>query len=125
MLKVHAQKVEDVGLLRLWGRIAIGETDILRRAVFCHADVREVILDLARVSGIDASGLGVLLELREHLQLQGIGFRLMNIPNLVLQVFEIARLDTVFAFSDLDVVSERPRRKPPEIDTGSGAWSVS
>jgi anti-anti-sigma factor len=64
-----------------------------------------VVLDLAQVALIDASGLGALLELREWTQSMGIEFRLMNIRKLVQQVFEITRLDTVFEISSPEGMS--------------------
>ena len=110
MLKVHAQKLEEVALLRLWGRIAIGETTTLRDAVLSRPDACVVVLDLAQVSGIDARGLGVMLELREELQSRGIEFGLMNVTRLVQQVLEITHLDSVFeTFSKEEVMSAASR----------------
>jgi anti-sigma B factor antagonist len=107
MLKVHAQKLGDVRLLRLQGRIVIADTTTLRDAVLSQSDASAVVLDLARVSGIDARGLGVLLELREQTQAKGIEFRLMNVTKLVGQVLEITRLNSVFEISsEEEVVSE-------------------
>jgi anti-anti-sigma regulatory factor len=72
MLKVRAQKLGHIAVLRMQGQIVAGETQTLRRAV---ADVRHIdvlILDLARVSRLDAHGLGVLLDLRQNLLLMGL-----------------------------------------------------
>ncbi len=81
----------------------IGETETLRKAVTAEIDdARVVVLDLARVSRIDARGLGVLLELRELTQSKGLELRLMNVTALVQQVLEIAHLNAVF-----EVTSER------------------
>ncbi|MGI8732591.1 MAG: STAS domain-containing protein [Pyrinomonadaceae bacterium] len=96
MLKVHTQKLGDVTILCLRGRIAIGDTTPLRNAVLSQADASAVVLDLARVNGIDARGLGVLLELREWTQTKGIEFRLRNVTRLLQQVLKITRLDSVF-----------------------------
>jgi anti-anti-sigma factor len=69
-----------------------------------------VVLDLAQVSGIDARGLGVMLELREELQARGIEFGLINVGRLVQQVLEIACLDSVFeTFSKEEVLSAASR----------------
>jgi anti-anti-sigma factor len=96
MLKVHVQRFADITILRLQGRIVIGETTTLRKAVASQSDTSALVLDLARVSGIDAAGLGVMLELREQTQLKGIEFRLMNVTRLVQQVLEITCLNSVF-----------------------------
>ena len=80
----------------------IGETDTLSNAVGFQGNASAVVLDLARVSRIDARGLGVLLRLREQTQSKGIEFRIMNVTKLVQHVLEITKLNTVF-----EITSER------------------
>lgn len=110
MLKVHTQKLGSVAILRVQGRAVIGETATLRNAVNFQSDVSAVVLDLARVSRVDAGGLGVLLELREQMQSNGIEFRLMNVTKLVQQVLEITRLNSVFEItSEAEVLSATSR----------------
>ena len=58
-----------------------------------------VVLNLGQVHGIDAAGLGVLLELREWTQLNGIELRLLNVTERVHEVLEITCLNPVFAIS--------------------------
>lgn len=99
MLKVHAKNLETVAILCLQGRIVIGETEILREAVHSQAavsGVSAVLLDLARVTTVDAHGLGVMLELREQAEAKGIRFELINLTKWVSRVLEITRLDSVF-----------------------------
>jgi anti-anti-sigma factor len=57
---------------------------------------REVILDLTRVTTVDAHGLGVLLQLREQALTKGARLKLMNVNNPIHQVLEITHLDSVF-----------------------------
>ena len=52
MLKVHTQKLGEVSILRLQGRIAVGETIVLRSAVLSHLTARVLVLDLAQVNGV-------------------------------------------------------------------------
>ena len=96
MLKVHAKNLGNVAILCLQGRIVRGETGALLKAVHSQSGVSVVVLDLARVSTVDAGGLGVMLELREQTQSKGIDFKLMNVTKLVSEVLEITRLNTVF-----------------------------
>ena len=96
MLKVHARNFGTVTVLCLQGRIVNGETKTLRKAVHSQSKVSAIVLDLARVSTIDAGGLGLMLKLREQTESRGIGFKLMNITKLVSKVLEITRLDSVF-----------------------------
>src|SRR5262249_50918492 len=98
------------------GRIVRGETEVLRNAVLAQRKVSVVVLDLTRVNTIDAGGLGLLLELRQHTESRGIEFRLKNVTKLVMQILEITRLDTVF---DISVRDDAPvalsRRRPRSL----------
>ena len=96
MLKVHAKNLGTVAVLCLQGQIVNGETEILRNAVQSLSDVSAVKLDLARVTTVDASGLGMMLELRQQAESKGIRFELMNATKWVSRVLELARLDSVF-----------------------------
>lgn len=96
MLRVGIYKPGEVAILRLRGRIVNGETHILRKVALSLTDASVIVLDFARVRGIDAHGLGVLLDVRQVLESKGIEFRLMNVTKLVQQVLAITKLDTVF-----------------------------
>jgi len=96
MLKIHARKLGTVAVLRLQGRIVNGETEILRNAVRSALEGTAIVLDFARVTAVDASGLGVMLELREQLQSRGIRLELVNVTRWVRRLLEVTRLDSVF-----------------------------
>ena len=99
MLKVHVKNLETVAVLCLQGQIVNGETEILREAVHSQAvvsGVSVVMLDLARVTTVDAHGLGVMLELRQQTREKGIRFELMNVSEPMSRVLEITHLDSVF-----------------------------
>ena len=113
MLKVHAKKLGSVAVLCLQGRIVNGETETLRNAVHSLSEVSAVILDLARVTTVDAGGLGVMLDLRQQAEAKGIRFELMNVTRLVSRVLEVTRLDSVFRITPgvefFPAVSRGPR----------------
>jgi anti-anti-sigma factor len=96
MLKVQAKKLGTIAVLSLHGQIVNGESEILRSAVESTSGVSVIRLNLARVTTVDAGGLGVLLALREQAQAKGIRLELTNINRQIGRVFEITRLDTVF-----------------------------
>lgn len=96
MLKIHAKKLGAVMVLCLQGRVVTGETAPLRTAVNSQSEMSAVVLDLARVSMVDAGGLGVMLELREQAQSKGIDFKLTNVSKFVGRVLEITHLSSVF-----------------------------
>ncbi|MGH9906563.1 MAG: STAS domain-containing protein [Pyrinomonadaceae bacterium] len=96
MLKVHAKEMGTVAILSLQGQFVRGETEILGNAVHSLPEVSAVILDLARVTAVDAGGLGALLELRAQAESKGVGFELTNVTKWVGKVLEVTRLDSVF-----------------------------
>jgi anti-anti-sigma factor len=96
MLKVHTRKLGNVAVVSVQGRIVNGETASLRQEVDSQSRVNTVLLDLSRVSTIDASGLGLMLEMREETQSRGMRFKLMNVTNLVSRVLAVTKLDSVF-----------------------------
>ena len=116
MLKVHAKKLGTVAILCLQGRIVRGETAALRNAVQAQSSVGTVILDLTRVTTIDAGGLGVMLQLREQAQEKGIDLKLMNVTKLVNRLLEITRPNSVFQVtSGAEVLSTVSRDRPASL----------
>lgn len=96
MLKLEGKNLGTAAVLCLQGQIVNGETEVLRNAVDSVVDASAVILDLARVTTLDAHGLGVMLELRQRVHEKGIQFELMNVAQPLMRVFEITHLDSVF-----------------------------
>ena len=95
MLSVQTRNLGNVTILCLQGRIVNGEKASLRQAMD-SLRTSVVVLDLTRVTAIDASGLGLMLELRKQTESRGMRFKLMNVTKLVTQVLEVTRLDSVF-----------------------------
>ncbi len=106
MLKIQTRNLGDVAVVSVQGRIVNGETASLREAVDSEVAAglqtrtRAIILDLARVNAVDASGLGLMLELRELAQRHGLRLRLANASSFVRRVFEVTQLDSVFDLSN-------------------------
>lgn len=93
-----------------------GETAALRNAVQAQSSVGTVILDLTRVTAIDAGGLGVMLQLREQAQEKGIDLKLMNVTKLVNRQLEITRLNSVFQVtSGAEILSTVSRDRPASL----------
>jgi anti-sigma B factor antagonist len=64
---------------------------------------KRLIVDLARVSYIDSSGLAVLIEAMQNVQTYGGKFAVAGLGQDVRTIFEIAKLDQVFRiFPDVD-----------------------
>jgi anti-sigma B factor antagonist len=60
------------------------------------APVRALVLDLARMSFVDSSGLGALCQLQEQTAAADVGFRLDSVPEHAMRVFEITGLTGTF-----------------------------
>ena len=103
MLDIIIHKRGNATVLRCQGQIVIGDDSaILRDAVLAQVQAKLLVLDLAGVSRVDASGLGLLLRLREWSFSCAIKFKLMNVVNKVLQVVELTKLDRVFEFCSVE-----------------------
>ena len=62
-----------------------------------------LVVDLAKTTYLDSSGLAVLIEGMQNVQEYGGKFALANVQESVQHIFEIARLDQVFQiFPDVD-----------------------
>ena len=62
-----------------------------------------LVVDLAKVTYFDSSGLAVLIDAMQKIQEHGGRFALANVQESVRHIFEIARLDQVFQiFPDVD-----------------------
>ena len=64
---------------------------------------QQVVVDLAKVTYIDSSGLAVLIEGMQNVESYGGKFALAGLQENVRPIFEIARLDQVFRiYPDVD-----------------------
>ncbi|HKP45239.1 MAG TPA: STAS domain-containing protein [Pyrinomonadaceae bacterium] len=96
MLKISVKQLRNVAVVGLDGQIVRGDTENLRTRVLSLSRAGAVVLDFARVTMIDAGGLGALLELRAQLESRGTQFALMHLSQSVRLVLAITRLDSVF-----------------------------
>lgn len=114
MLKVYSRNLGEVAVLSLKGRLISGETQSLRDAVSSQSKVSAIVLDLSRVTAIDARGLGVMLELQRQTALDGIRFKLMNVNRFTSRVLEVTRLDSVFEIIPKAEAAISPRIAPAQ-----------
>ena len=119
MLKVHTKKLGNVTVLCLQGQIVRGKTAALCNAVHSESGASTIVLDLSRVSTIDAASLGVMLQLLRHTQSKGIDFKLMNVRERIARLLEISRLNSVFEVTSgvefLPAVSTGRQRSTMEL----------
>jgi anti-sigma B factor antagonist len=98
-LTVTKRLVDDVVILDLAGDICLGEGNIsLKQTLGSLAEQNElkVLLNLARVSRIDSSGLGELVAGYAKMERSGGDLKLLNLNERVTELMTITKLLTVF-----------------------------
>lgn len=96
MLGVTIENYGDVAVLRCSGRIVVGEEAwTLYNSVISLKNKRVLVLDLTRVSRVDARGLGVLVFLEQWAC--GAGVKVQLIPSKpVHELLDLTGLDSLF-----------------------------
>ena len=92
-------------VLPLEGEIDLHVSPVISNSlkVMTETKPKKLVVDLARVSYIDSSGLAVLIEAMQNVAGYGGKFALAGLQESVRPIFEIARLDQVFRiFPDVD-----------------------
>lgn len=98
-LSISERQALDVAVLDLEGKINIGESnrqlhEAIRRLV---ADGKQnIILNLAKVTSIDSSGLGEIVAGFSTVKASGGSLKLINLPERVTDLMTITKLYTVF-----------------------------
>ncbi len=87
----------------VWTVIAVsGEVDLhytteLRVEIFRHLDDSEsVLLDMAKVSYIDSSGIAAMVQSLTHARSKGVELALVQPAEAVMRILKLTRLDAVF-----------------------------
>jgi anti-anti-sigma factor len=95
MLSLRMQRLADTTIVHCVGRMILPEVDRLR-SVFQHVPTRTLVLDLADVAVVDASGLGALLFLRAQAVEKGTTLKLMNLSPKIERLLQLTRLKPAF-----------------------------
>ena len=96
--------LEESGTLvvRLKGEVDLDGSPAVRQLLLdCVGRERDVVVDLSGVDYIDSSGIASLVEALQVASRQGTEFGLVAVVGQVRRVFELARLDKVFAIHDV------------------------
>jgi anti-sigma B factor antagonist len=98
-LNITQRRVGGVVILDLDGKIALGETnrslhESLRQ--LAESDDRNVVINLAKVTAIDSSGLGELVAGFATLERNGGSMKLLNLSDRITELMTITKLFTVF-----------------------------
>ncbi len=106
MLSITIDNLGDTTILQCAGRITIGHGDELQNAVLLQVPVQRLVLDLARVSLVDAAGLGVLVSVRTLARTMSTKLKLMNLTQKVEHVLELTHLKSLFEICSVQEMLE-------------------
>ena len=107
-LKITTRRSGSVAIVDLDGQIRLGETNIdLHKTVhdLVAAGERKVLLNLARVTHIDSSGLGELVASHATLEKNDGEMKLLNLTERVAELMTITKLLTVFDMFDNEEIA--------------------
>jgi anti-sigma B factor antagonist len=121
-LEIHQRERDGIVILDLHGKLIMGGGDIALRDFaqsLLDGGNRKLTLNLAEISEIDTSGMGVLLFLAEQYRNAGGKLVLFNIARSHGKVYEMARLEAVIEIyrDELDAINSFfPDRKVTRYD---------
>ena len=85
-------------IVQLAGEVDLHHTPAVHKALVgvCEKKPQQLVIDMAEVSYLDSSGIGVLVEVFRRMNASGGQFKLSGVVQRVRSVFEITRLDKFF-----------------------------
>ena len=97
-LTIDREQQPNGSLIRVVGEVDLYSSPELRKAILKAVPSAEggLAIDLAGVTYIDSSGVATLVEGLRSAREHGTGFALVSPSPAVMQVLELARLDSVF-----------------------------
>lgn len=120
-LSISERRVRDVVVVDLAGKITLGETnrqlhEAIRRLT---ADGKQnIILNLAKVTSIDSSGLGEIVAGYSTVRAAGGSLKLINMPQRLGDLMTITKLYTVFEIYDSEAEGVEAFEPNNEFATG-------
>jgi len=105
-LEIERRENQGVVILDLHGKIEMGKGDVALREngeALLENGSRQLILDLARVSNIDAAGAETLVTLAAQYRAKGGKLVLLKVDKVHAQIYEVARLETAMEFYEDEV----------------------
>lgn len=96
------QDAGGVVVVRVEGQLIVGNRHELKQLVQDWLDKgeRKFLIDFARTAYIDSSGLGALVSLSKKIREQGGELRLAGLNEDLRSLFELTKLDTLFAIAE-------------------------
>ena len=88
-------------MVRVEGQLIVGNRQELKQKVLdsLEGGTRRFVIDFTKTGYIDSSGLGVLVSLSKKVREQGGELRLAGLNEDLQTLFELTKLDTLFAIT--------------------------
>jgi anti-sigma B factor antagonist len=98
-MSVRSTRQGDTTLIQVEGQLVAGNRQQLREAVTSEIDrgVRNFVIDFSDTGYVDSAGLGALVSLSKKVREADGSLRLTNLNDDLRTLFELTRLDTLFA----------------------------
>ena len=109
-LKIEEREIQGVTVLTLSGQMLLDDGDLLfgRRVNDLVARERmKVLVDLAAVTAIDSSGVGMMVAKLKDLRKRGGDMRLLRLTSAGHRLFNVLRLKTTFEVFDDEATALR------------------
>src|SRR5690349_4042950 len=96
-----AKKQDGVVIMEIDGQLIVGNRQELKQKMLDELEKggRKFLIDFAKTGYIDSSGLGVLVSLSKKIREQGGDLRLCGLNEDLQTLFELTKLDTLFAIA--------------------------
>jgi anti-sigma B factor antagonist len=108
-LTISTNQIEDVSVVALKGRILLGEESnaFRERIKSLIGDGKKIVLNMANVTYIDSTGLGILVSAHVSAQKQGTALHLCDLGKKFHDLMQLTRLLTVFSVyaTEADAIS--------------------
>jgi anti-sigma B factor antagonist len=97
-----SKDAKGVVVVEVDGQLIVGNRQELKGKVLdaLEAGDRKFLIDFTRTGYIDSSGLGVLVSLSKKIRDEGGDLRLAGLNEDLKTLFELTKLDTLFAIAD-------------------------
>ncbi len=98
-VEIATQRIDAGVLMQLRGDVDMNTSPDVRSSLgqaFRQGGAKALLIDLSGVRYMDSSGIATLVEALQNCMKQGMRFRLVQLSPSVRDVFELARLASVF-----------------------------
>jgi len=95
VLKITFAKIKNVAILTCACRLVAGTVSRLADVVRAQMHMGLIVLDLAEVTTVDASGLGGLVSLHKSCRAAGSRLKLLNLRPQVEELLKLTNLDSL------------------------------